>query len=68
MDYPTKCYWMGKDVDEMTREEAINAVKSLGAEIEMMRETFVKIREIDQMIADRKLEDAKRHWWQRIME
>jgi hypothetical protein len=56
-------YWMGKPADELTREEAIDAVKIMSQEIEMMRKTFVKVREIDKMIADRRLNDARRYWW-----
>jgi hypothetical protein len=61
----TTLYWMGKPVDELSHAEAIEAVKIMGAEIEMMRKTFKQIREIDRRIADRRVQYAKQQhgWW-----
>ena len=49
-DIPMKCYWMGRDVDTLSREEAIEAVKLLGRELETTRKTFESIRRVDRML------------------
>lgn len=51
-DIPMKFYWMGKDVDSLSHQEAIEAVKMLGRELESTRRTFKSIRKIDAMMAD----------------
>lgn len=49
-EMPMKCYWMGRDVDGLSREEAIEAVKMLGRELETTRRTFESIRNVDRML------------------
>ena len=49
-DVPMKFYWMDKDVDTLSHEEAIEAVKMLGRELESTRRAFQTIRNVDRML------------------
>ena len=42
LSYPTVCTWMGRNIEELSKEELINAVKQLGREIEVERNAHLR--------------------------
>lgn len=55
---PNKCYWKGKDMDYLTREEAIEAAKILGQELQAAWRSFEAMGNIDNAI----MQERKRRW------
>lgn len=50
---PEKMYWMGRDIDEMPREELLEVIRSLADELKTARETTRSIIGIN-MLARRR--------------
>lgn len=41
-EVPTKCYWMGEDIDTLPAERLREIVRQMGREIESIRDRYMR--------------------------
>jgi hypothetical protein len=50
-DIPTKCYWMGEDIDTLPVERLREIVRHLGRELESSRERTMQVLDMSRAFA-----------------
>lgn len=49
VDVPTKSYWLGRDIETLSREELLDVVRSLGRDLEEARRSIHSMVEIHEL-------------------